>query len=677
MPEPILTQVFSSILGDHEGIGILSIADWLSPDSSQNIRIDKFGRLRKILGFTAANGTPVTTDTGAVATEVHALFEYWGGATVPKIIGIFYDATLYGGSFTAGQEYELWVSTDAGATFTFSKDMGQHGTPVASDFNPVPTAFEFGDKLYVAIKGETPQEYNGTAFSDAGPSQSPTPSVSSGSAGSPAGTYQIRLVSMVGNDRQAGSAISTAVQLNSTQGDVTWTADTDTTVTGYEVYATTGTGKEFFFVDYVDGRTTAAYTFDKSDREIFTGRPLDRHGDAPISDLQLNALHKNRGWWGRTTANPSRLYFSDPFQPAEVSPNSFFDIQGAVKGDDELTALVGGFFDSLVVFKERAIFRVTGTGEYINGVPDYTVRETNASIGTVSQQSVVRVPAGAKYLDEGGNTQTTSTANLAYFAPDNSIRLFDGDSDTIISYPKTDGIGAAAAKLQQWHYFAQHDPELKEITWIYTTDNATSGVNENNRGIVWNYRWGAWTEITNAPFSCGLTTRAADGTQLLLTGSVGSGGGTGTAQGTVYKDKTGNSYNGAGNNITASWASKPLYGIDENGAAPMGKTKRWRRIYLVADSQSAGQNLTINWYENFAVDGTSPDGIATVDMSAIVPVAVDGNHGQHKIVMKNSSGDYLHSKVTRVEFTDTADDPAWGVPGFSIQYQILEGEKGR
>lgn len=672
MAEPVITKLFSASMGDHEDINIVALPDWFSPSDSQNLRMDKLGEIRKIAGFTAANSSAVTTDTGGAATEVHALFEYWAGASTPEIIGIFFDTSLYDTSFTAGDEYEIHKSTNQGSSWSFLKDMGQHGTPAATDFDPIPTAFEYNDVLYIAIKGEAAQQYDGSSVTDAGPTQSPTPSLSaSATAGKPSGTYAVRLVSMIDDDRQAGSAVSSQVQLDSKQGDVTWTADSNTNVTGYEIYATTGTGKEFYFVGYEDGRTTTSFTLDLSDAEIRRGRPLDRHGDAPTSGVSICALHKNRGWWARTAANPERLYFSDPFQPDEVSPNSFFDVVGKAKGADEITALEGGYFNSLVVFKRDAIFRVTGTGEYIGGVPDFTVRETNAQLGAVSTQCVVRVPAGAKYVTEDGTIASTGQVTLAFWAPDNTIRLFDGDSDSIISHPKSEYLDSAAGRLEQWHYVAEHDEDNQEISWFFT-DTSANNPNENYLGVTWNYKRGVWTELSNTPFSCSVTTVDSSGDQLLLCGSNGDGAGTGSADGTVYINKSGTDYNGTGNDITAEYWTKPLPLTGLDGVSAIGKTKRLRRLRLVTDAQGATQNLTVEWYDDYADSGATAAGSATVDMNES-----NKSHGQNKIIMKDSSGDYLLSKAPRLRFYDTADDAAWAMPGFELSYQVLEGEKGR
>lgn len=670
MAYPKQTQIFSAARGDHEGINVVQLPDWFSPSESQNLRFTKNGRVEKILGFVQANSTPVTMNTSGEDAEGHALFEYWGGASTPKIIACFVDNGFYAGGTFAGDEYEFWVSSDAGATWTFGIDLGQHGTKADADFRPMLTSFEYNDVLYIAVHKENPQQYDGSSFSDAGPSQSPTPTLSVGAAGTPSGVFECRLVSLIGKDRQAGSAVSAAVHLNAEKGSVSWTADSNTNVTGYEVYFTTGTGVEFYYVATIDGRTTTSYTMDLSDAEIRQGRPLDRHGDAPPNDVRICALWKDRGWWGRTEANPSRLYYSDPFRVDEVSPNSFFDVEGRTRGDDALTGLFGGFQGSLVVFKRHQIFMVGGSGEILEGFADFSVRETSATAGSVGTQCIVDVPAGARFVNEAGGIETLPIATLAYWAPDNTIRIFDGDSDRIISHAKKEFLQTAAGENQQWHFVVEHDRENEEISWFFTTDNTASQFNENNVGVMWNYREGAWSELSNTPFSCALTTVDTTGKQLLLCGTVGNLGGTGADDGEVYINKSGNHYNGAGNNITAEWWTKPLLGVGEEGTPIMNRKKRLRRLEVLTTAQSSSQNLSVEWYGDYADSGATASGSATVDMNGS-----NVTHVQNRVNMKSAGSDYLSAKAPRLRFFDVSDDAAWAMPGFALEYQVLPGGK--
>ncbi len=690
MAEPIVTQHFQASLGEHEGLGIVALPDYFSSGDTVNVRIDEGGTVKAALGFSLVK-TGLLTDTGGNATRCHGLFQYKGSKATPEVVGIFHNG-IYDDNDNArtdATEYEIHRSTDAGATWAALTDLGTHdagtlgGPP--GDFATPPSAFEYKDKLYIAIRKENPQVYNGTTCVDAGPTQSPTPSLASGATGDPTGNFEIRLVSMIADDRQAGSVASSVVALDREQGDVTWTADTNTSVTGYEVYATTGTGKVFYFIDYVDGRTTAAYTFDKDDKEIRRGRPLDRHGNAPQGGVRVCALHKDRGWWANEATNFSRVYFSDPFQPDEVSPNSFFDIGTA----GEQVVGLKSFNDVLYVFMEtEGVYQITGTGEYFEGVPDYTVRKTNAEVGCASHQTIVEVPAGATYSDAKGQLVTTRQQMLAYLGHDMTVRLFDGNQATVISAAKTayftgPGTGTPRNIWADWKTlsWAQVDEVNHEITWFVPSLNDRDagggdvGWNSVISGIQWNWLWGAWTELNTRPYACGVT--MADNT--LLTGSNGVVENTGAVLSAVYQDKNSNNYAGTGNNITAEYWTKPLVGFDENGQPALNKKKRWRRCYVLTGTTAASQSITVGWYRNFqANDVAAPvaAGSQTIDMQRTVAYAL-GTNIRHKVLLKGSGGDYVEADAIRLRISDTSDDDRFEIPSFAIQYQILPGEKGR
>lgn len=669
MAEPIITQTFAPLMGDREDQSVVTLASVFSSSDSKNVRVDKLGRIRKIDGFIERPTIgSITTDTGGAATRTDALFQYFGGSLSSVAVGVFHNGNPYGTSPTSATEYEIHVANDAvGGTWTFERDLGTKNFTVGPLV--VPTAFEYNDVLYMAIRGENPQQYDGTTASDAGPSQSPTPTLSATGTGVMLGTYQVKLVSMIDEDRQAGSVSSSQVQLDSEQASISWTADADTDVTGYELYSTTSTGGVFYFVKYIDGRTTASTTFNLDDDTIRRGRPLDRHGDAPVNDLMICGLHKSRGWWGRTTSNPSRLYYSDPFQPDEIGPNSFLDI-----GDSTLpiTGLHGGFQDALIVFKAHEIFRITGTGELVNGVPDFTVREASASTGALTHHSIVRVPAGALYTTDTGGVQSTNVPTLAYWSPDDTIRLFSGDQEVVISHPKREFL-ASRNPLSIDFIWAEHDEEEETITWYFAQDPLTiNGRRPNNVGVMWNYRYGVWTEITNAPFNPGTRLFSYGNTpsHVLMRGSNGTdhdSGGTGAALSKVYTNEPSFSYNGTGNNINAEFWTSPLHLSDGDGSA-MSTVKRLRRLFVVTAENSAA--VTVEWYGDYEDDGATPDGTATLTTST-----TNQTHDQNKVLLKNSSGDYTTGRAPRVAFRDDADDGSWVLEGFDLDFQLLRGRK--
>jgi hypothetical protein len=272
MAYPIQTQVFTVFMGTQEGIHSVPLPSIYSSSGSRNLWIDKLGRAKKILGYAKQNASAVTTNTGGSATRLTALRGYrqTGSTFTRQLLGYFEDGT---------DEAELWYSTNQGQSWTFIADFGSEEVGSRPDFAQV------NNTLFITLgKAEAPRAWNGSSLSTAGPTtKSPTPTAAVNTAsGQLNGSYTWKLVSVDGSEtRVAGSTTSNVIQLQDEQANMSWSADSDTDITGYELYRTTGTGTTFYFVTFVDGRTTTSFTDNAADLDILTNRTLEEHGDAP------------------------------------------------------------------------------------------------------------------------------------------------------------------------------------------------------------------------------------------------------------------------------------------------------------------------------------------------------------------------------------------------------------
>jgi hypothetical protein len=98
MAIPVQVQLFDAFLGTQEGIHSIILPDiFSSGGSSKNVYIDKFGRTKKISGYTKQNASAVTTDTGGSATVVSEGCSPTGqpqaGRVTRKLIGVIDDTT--------------------------------------------------------------------------------------------------------------------------------------------------------------------------------------------------------------------------------------------------------------------------------------------------------------------------------------------------------------------------------------------------------------------------------------------------------------------------------------------------------------------------------------------------------------------------------------------------------
>lgn len=671
MPIPLKVQLFDAFLGSQEGIHSVILPDIFSSGGSTNLWIDKFGRAKKILGYTTQTLSNLTTDTGGSAVLVRALFPYkknnTDGTVTRQTIAVIDDGN---------DEWELWSSTDNGATWTFRLDVG------ATAVNKIPDFAQFGNNLYITTGGATvPKVWAGTTMSVTGSTQSPTPTASTSAlAGNLSGNFTWKLVTInADGSRKYGSLASNLLTRQSNQATLAWTADADVTAVGYEVYRTTGTGDVYYYVAYLDGRTTVAFTDNNADLAILQNRVMEEHGDAPLA-VYFAEPHKQRMWWLRTDLHPTRGYFSDPALPDSVNnATNYLDFSDSETVGDTITGAVGNYEGQLLVFTERAVWAVSGTGQIIGNIVDWTRIRTNAQTGGVSSRACVRVPAGSKYTDANGKSQLTPVVTIAYFTPLGDIRLFDGSNDVVISNP-------LKTTLSTWNYasrakiHALHDTARNEVAWMYPSTTASG---EPDLAVVWNYNWGVWY-TRNWPFAAAVEGDDATHAQVLLAGSNSTATG-----GKVSQLWSGNSFAGA--TIPAQWMTKTLYGVNDQGQPALSTQKRWRWLDLLFETEQT-TSLTIEW-----LVGNTPDNGAAFSSTIVLPMAdpiltsdgtpitsADGDaltisisSSLVKAQLKNTSGRYLHDPGLRIRISDNSSNGSWSLEAMNLAYQEMPGMERR
>jgi hypothetical protein len=676
MPYPITTQTFTVFMGTQEGIHSVALPSIYSSSGSRNLWIDKLGRAKKILGYSKQNSSAVTTNTGSAATRLRALRAYrqTGATFTRQLIGVFE---------AAANEYELWYSTNDGASWTFitGGDLG------SGSIGSIPDFAQVDNTLFFANGVVAPRAWNGSSLSTAGPSaKSPTPTATVNTAsGQLNGTYTYKMVSIDGDEnRSAGSVTSNVLHYQDEQCDLNWTADEDTDVEGYELYRTTGTGANFYFVTYIDVRTTTTYTDNASDLDILTHRALIEHGDAPATGSYFCEPHKQRLWWGRTDANPRRVYWSDPGLPDQVGANNYLDFTDQSSVGDVVTGMVGDFEGMLVVFLERSIWTVTGSGQIVQDVMDWTRTKSNAVTGAISHRSIVSIPAGAVFTDSSGNQVKTPKVMQAYFTPFGDIRIFDGNNDTIISTPVKDTLKTSLyAQAKKIH--AVHDVEKGHVVWFWPGPTPSGEDAECNQAVVWNYRWGVWYVWPDMPMAASTTIDTATDTEVVLTGEAQTGKG-----GFCYKFFDGDSFDGS--NIPARWMTKVIYGEDNSWTSRtpqqmMAFIKRYRWLDLIMEAD-ADVTLSIEWMGAASSDEAVAKGGASKSLEALGMQLITSNGNgiqtvtesnivlpldsvQKIINLEGTNGDYIQDVGCRIRISDDAANGSWSLEGMTLGFQVL------
>ena len=680
MPYPIQTQTFSVFMGTQEGIHSVALPAIYSSSGSRNLWIDKLGRAKKILGYSKQNNSAVTTNTGSAATRLRALRAYrqTGASFTRQLLGVFE---------AASSEYELWYSTNDGESWTFIVDLG------SGSIGSIPDFAQVDNTLFFANGVVAPRAWNGSSLSTAGPSaKSPTPTAAvNTAAGQLNGTYTYKLVSIeAAGTRHAGSVTSNSLQYANEQCNLSWTADSDSDVTGYELYRTTGTGVNFYFVTYIDVRTTTSYTDNASDLDILEHRTLEEHGDAPPTGSYFCEPHKQRLWWGRTDTNPRRVFWSDPGLPDQVGANNYLDFTDQTSVGDVLTGLVGDFEGMLVVFNERSIWTVTGSGQIVSDIMDWTRTKSNAVTGCVSHRSVVRVPAGAVYTDASGNQVSTNRVMLAYVSPLGDIRLFDGNNDVVISTPVKDTM-KTMLYAQRTKIHSVHDIENSHVIFYFPGPTPSGEQAECNHAVVWNYRWGVWYVWPDMPMAASTTVETSSDTQIVLTGEAQTAKG-----GFCYEFFDGDSFDGS--NIPARWITKVIYGTDNSWSVRspqqmMAYVKRYRWLDVIAEADS-DVTLTIEWMSGNASDDAVSKGGTSKSLAPIgLQLITDDGNGidtddgsnitlpfdsvQQIISLEGTNGDFIQDVGCRIRISDDAQNGSWSIEGMTLGYQVLPGATRR
>ena len=667
-------------MGTQEGIHSVALPAIYSSSGSRNLWIDKLGRAKKILGYSKQNNSAVTTNTGSAATRLRALRAYrqTGASFTRQLLGVFE---------AASSEYELWYSTNDGESWTFIVDLG------SGSIGSIPDFAQVDNTLFFANGVVAPRAWNGSSLSTAGPSaKSPTPTAAvNTAAGQLNGTYTYKLVSIeAAGTRHAGSVTSNSLQYANEQCNLSWTADSDSDVTGYELYRTPGTGVNFYFVTYIDVRTTTSYTDNASDLDILEHRTLEEHGDAPPTGSYFCEPHKQRLWWGRTDTNPRRVFWSDPGLPDQVGANNYLDFTDQTSVGDVLTGLVGDFEGMLVVFNERSIWTVTGSGQIVSDIMDWTRTKSNAVTGCVSHRSVVRVPAGAVYTDASGNQVSTNRVMLAYVSPLGDIRLFDGNNDVVISTPVKDTM-KTMLYAQRTKIHSVHDIENSHVIFYFPGPTPSGEQAECNHAVVWNYRWGVWYVWPDMPMAASTTVETSSDTQIVLTGEAQTAKG-----GFCYEFFDGDSFDGS--NIPARWITKVIYGTDNswNVRSPqqmMAYVKRYRWLDVIAEADS-DVTLTIEWMSGNASDDAVSKGGTSKSLAPIgLQLITDDGNGidtddgsnitlpfdsvQQIISLEGTNGDFIQDVGCRIRISDDAQNGSWSIEGMTLGYQVLPGATRR
>jgi hypothetical protein len=648
---PVVATQLSALMGDAQSHNPLLLASAYSSSGSVGVYMDKMGRIRTVDGWTR-RAAAKTTDTGASAAIFRSLYMYRkiaAGVTTRQMLSVLDDGV---------NEVELYRSTDMGTTQTLIEDFG------AASVGSIMNWAMFGDELYMANGVITPRYWDGTSLVNVGATQLVAPTLADGGAGPLNGSgFKYRLVPILANkQRKVGSVPSASLDVQNRRITVNWTADADVSVVGYELYRTSGSGLDFYLVIYIDGRTTVTYTDSLPDADLILKPALSviaAHGDAPPITHYCVA-HKGRMWWGRTSTNPRRWYWSDPGDADSVYQDRNYLELTVAGGDSTGDVTVGGtgeFNQSLILWCENSVWRVSGTGQVIGSAVDWRVVCSNARTGTVSIRAVAKIPDGASFVDAKGDPQRTSGNTLAFLSPQKDIRLFNGNDDTIISFPKADTLLRMNTAHQSKAY-AYRDDLHGMFVWVFPIDAST----ECNYSVAWNYNFGTWHEWAGTNHAHVIV--AEDSTEKNVLIAAESRIATG---GLLYRLWSGDSQDGG--TIEATLMTKPLYpAVEQDGGPDYLQEKRLEAVVLMFTKDAAPTTITVGLLAHDAADSDTPTISRPSTGTSRVRVPA------RKISTDNNPGQYFHGVGFRLKVSSNASSGPWILQGVTVTSQTLPGQ---
>lgn len=660
-----LSLIISAFAGDAQSQNPWSLSALYSPSGSQNLFIDKLGQIRSVDGYQRVNPVPYTTNVGGSVSMIRALYQFnritGGGASIPSVPGTLTRQLLFVLDDQVN-EWELWYTTDFGAFGTFISDFG------AGSVGAIPDFATFGDQLFITNGVMTPQMWDGAALTATGATQLAAPTLTNTAAGVLNGVYKYRLVPVVANKvRKPGSVASASLAITDRSIKVDWAADADGTVVGYELYRTSGTGLDYYLVTYIDGRLTITYTDNLLDALLITHTAFGlvaSHGDPPPVGAYFCVSHRGRMWWLATNTYPRRGWWSDPGDPDSVyQDRSYTDCTDADSLGDVMVGGTGEFNGVLVLWLRQSVWTISGTGQIINGVIDWRKKRSNAVTGAVHHRATARVPAGAIYEDQEGNKQTISGSVLAFLTPLKDIRLFDGISDTIISFPKTTTLARLNLTAAATSY-CYVDPTHGMIVWVYPADAST----EPSLSVAWNYWFGTWHEWTGTSFG-----HVISGVENATEQNVVLAGEALKATGAYLYHLWVGSLDPVGGNIICTFMSKGIYPpvaqyYGTNGPADMSHEKRLEALYLLFPKDATPTTLTVGILPPDAADGDAPTVSRTLAGSSRVRVPTRMKQGDA------NPGKFYFGNGWRLKVTSNSSVGPWTLQAIEQLYLPLPGQ---
>lgn len=373
-------EIFNDIIGDWgEGVITSMETDALPPNASPRgwnaVMISLGGNkatIAKRRGMRTSNRTPVTGS--------------------PVLLGQAWFKRYAGGTYTG---YHLLFG-DNGRVETLNSDgtTSLIGTLTSGTYYP---SVEVADNIACVVNGVDAKKYDGTEWTNLGITRPTVGTLAgaAGAAGSPNGTYELRVsfgCSTTGAESSASDTAAATVSVSSQA--INWSnlpVSADPQVDRrYLLVRNTATMTQFYRAGTVTDNTSATATTDFTDANLITVAPDTAENDPVPTGVKYLAWHNSRLF----AASDTRLYFSNLDAPEAFDPDNWESVN---PDDGQVITAIHKAYDTLLIFKTHSLYALLG-----DDPQSWKFVLLDPQIGTTSSRSVVTVEGRTYFWSDQG-----------------------------------------------------------------------------------------------------------------------------------------------------------------------------------------------------------------------------------------------------------------------------------
>ena len=312
------------------------------------------------------------------------------------VVGIYEFKRRSGASFTSS----VLVVSDSGRFDKIDPDQGTLTNIGASTFTSSSTlanlpSFATGNNLCFIVNGTDAKKYDGTTVYGIGITEPSTaPTLATGAAGTPNGTYEARVTyynSATGQESSAGATSSTVSPVSQKIEFSSIPVSADAQVDQRKLYLrNTGTQSNFYLAATIADNTTTTYSYNGADAALVDIGPDTEENDPPPAGVKFACYHKSRLF----LADNTKFYYSKIDMAESFDPDAYEEPNPS---DGQAITGIFSIFDLLIIFKTNSTYVLVGDD------PDtWAIRPIENTIGCVTARSVILTEGRLFWYSEQG-----------------------------------------------------------------------------------------------------------------------------------------------------------------------------------------------------------------------------------------------------------------------------------